>query len=95
MELIKVLLGDDTMLSLNTTRYTIPTKESVDAPYLAALPQMESLVTSVNNGRSRTAKLGEAWPKTAEALYNAVQSALTGQAEPLEALTTAKADFIS
>mgnify|MGYP000932567770 CR=1 FL=1 len=41
MELIKVLLGDDTMLSLNTTRYTIPTKESVDAPYLAALPQME------------------------------------------------------
>lgn len=56
---------------------------------------MESLVTSVNNGRSRTAKLGEAWPKTAEALYNAVQSALTGQAEPLEALTTAKADLIS
>ena len=36
---------------------------------------MASLVESVNNGRARTAQLGEAWPKTAEALYNAIQSA--------------------
>lgn len=94
MELLQVLLGEDTLLELNTSRYTIPTRESVDEAYLSGLPEMESLVNSVNNGRSRTAQLGEAWPKTAEALYNAVQAALTGQAKPLEALQTAKADYV-
>ena len=95
MELLQALLDDDTVLELNTTRFTIPTKEAVDAAYVEALPQMESLVTAVNNGRSRTAQLGEAWPKTAEALYNAIQSALTGKEEPLAALETAKSDFLS
>lgn len=95
MELLQALLDDDTVLELNTTRFTIPTKEAVDAAYIEALPQMESLVTAVNNGRSRTAQLGEAWPKTAEALYNAIQSALTGKEEPLAALETAKSDFLS
>ncbi|MDO4242915.1 MAG: sugar ABC transporter substrate-binding protein [Actinomyces sp.] len=94
-ELLSVLLGEDSILDLNTTRFTIPTREAVDADYLAELPDMEPLVTAVNNGRARTAKLGEAWPKTAEALYNAMQSALTGKAAPLEALQTAKADFVS
>ena len=95
MEVLTNLLSDDSILDLNTQRYTIPTKKAVDADYVAALPQMDSLVTAVNNGRSRTALLGENWPKTAEALYNAVQSALTGQAQPLAALETAKADFLS
>lgn len=95
MEVLSNLLSDDSILDLNTQRYTIPTKKAVDADYVAALPQMDSLVTAVNNGRSRTALLGENWPKTAEALYNAVQSALTGQAQPLAALETAKADFLS
>lgn len=95
MELLQALLDDDTVLELNTTRFTIPTKEAVDAAYIEALPQMESLVTAVNNGRSRTAQLGEGWPKTAEALYNAIQSALTGKQEPLAALETAKSDFLS
>ncbi|WP_103062278.1 sugar ABC transporter substrate-binding protein [Actinomyces qiguomingii] len=94
-ELLAVLLGEDSLLELNTSRYTIPTRQAADADYLAALPDMEPLVTAVNNGRSRTAQLGEAWPKTAEALYNAMQSALTGKATPLEALKTAKADFVS
>ena len=95
MEVLTNLLSDDSILDLNTQRYTIPTKKAVDADYVAALPQMDSLVTAVNNGRSRTALLGEKWPKTAEALYNAVRSALTGQAQPLAALETAKADFLS
>lgn len=94
-ELLAALMSDDALLELNTTRYTIPTKESADGAYIEKLPQMEALVSAVNNGRSRTAKLGEGWPKTAEALYNAIQSALTGKAEPLAALQTAKADFLS
>nr|WP_300336395.1 sugar ABC transporter substrate-binding protein [Actinomyces sp.] len=95
VELLQALLDDGTVLELNTTRFTIPTKEGVDAAYIEALPQMEPLVTAVNNGRSRTAQLGEAWPKTAEALYNAIQSALTGKEEPLAALETARSDFLS
>lgn len=95
VELLQALLDDGTVLELNTTRFTIPTKEDVDAAYIEALPQMEPLVTAVNNGRSRTAQLGEAWPKTAEALYNAIQSALTGQKDPLAALETARSDFLS
>ncbi|MDO4900792.1 sugar ABC transporter substrate-binding protein [Actinomyces sp.] len=94
-ELLSVLLGEDSLLELNTTRFTIPTREEADADYLTKLPDMEPLVTAVNNGRSRTAQLGEAWPKTAEALYNAMQSALTGKAAPLAALETAKADFVA
>lgn len=94
-ELLSELLSASRQLSLNTERYTIPTDSQVDADYLAGLPQMASLVESVNNGRARTAQLGEAWPKTAEALYNAVQSALTGKASPQVALETAKADYLS
>ena len=94
-ELLSALLSADEQLGLNTTRYTIPTNPAVDSDYLEQLPEMESLVNSVNNGRARTAKLGDAWPRTAEALYNAIQSALTGQASPIDALTTAKADHLS
>lgn len=94
-ELLTILLGDESVLDLNVTRFTMPARPSVNEDYLAAQPDQESLVTAVGNGRARTAKLGEAWPKTAEALYNAVQSALTGKAEPLAALETAKADFVS
>lgn len=94
-ELLGVLLGDESVLDLNVTRFTMPARPSVNEDYLAAQPDQESLVTAVGNGRARTTKLGEAWPKTAEALYNAMQSALTGKAEPLAALETAKADFVS
>ena len=94
-ELLTELLSASRQLSLNTERYTIPTDSQDDADYLKELPQMSSLVESVNNGRARTAKLGEAWPKTAEALYNAIQSALTGKASPQAALETAKADYLS
>ena len=88
--------GDTLIAPLGGEVWTIPQTGDGDRQAKAAgLPQMASLVESVNNGRARTAQLGEAWPKTAEALYNAVQSALTGKASPQVALETAKADYLS
>jgi multiple sugar transport system substrate-binding protein len=47
---------------------------------------MAVFVESVARARARTAELGVGWPATATAVYTAIQSALTGEQTPEEAL---------
>ena len=47
-------------------------------------------VDLVADARARTGELGEAWPKAATKIYTAVQSALTGQSSPEDALKNAE-----
>jgi multiple sugar transport system substrate-binding protein len=54
-------------------------------------PQVASFVTVVKTARSRTGELGADWPKAATKIYTAVQLALTGKADPADALKQAQA----
>ena len=70
-------------------RGTVPSKVSLGAAFLKEAPKMAAFTKTVETARARTAILGEGWPKTATALYTAIQSALTGGASPADALKTA------
>lgn len=72
--------------------YVPPTAEGQEA-LLEARPELEPWVTAVREAKGRTSdNLGTDYPKISEALWTAVQNALSGSATPTEALQQAQAD---
>jgi len=72
--------------------YVPPTAEGQEA-LLEAEPELEPWVTAVREAKGRTSdNLGTDYPKISEALWTAVQHALSGSATPAEALQQAQAD---
>ncbi|MBL0888275.1 sugar ABC transporter substrate-binding protein [Myceligenerans indicum] len=77
----------------NTFAYYIPpTAEGQDA-LLEENPDLEPWVEAVRNAKGRTSDdLGTDYPKISEALWTAVQNALSGVDTPADALSKAQAD---
>ncbi|GAB3163513.1 extracellular solute-binding protein [Myceligenerans halotolerans] len=77
----------------NTFAYYIPpTAEGQDA-LLTESPDLEPWVEAVRNAKGRTSDdLGTDYPKISEALWTAVQNALSGAESPADALSKAQAD---
>jgi multiple sugar transport system substrate-binding protein len=72
--------------------YIPPTAEGQEA-LLAAEPELEPWVAAVREAKGRTSdNLGTDYPKISEALWTAVQNALSGSAPPADALAQAQAD---
>jgi multiple sugar transport system substrate-binding protein len=72
--------------------YIPPTAEGQEA-LLESNPELEPWVEAVNNAKGRTSDdLGTDYPIISEALWTAVQNALSGAQTPAEALQTAQAD---
>jgi multiple sugar transport system substrate-binding protein len=72
--------------------YIPPTAEGQDA-LLTAEPELEPWVAAVREAKGRTSdNLGTDYPKISEALWTAVQNALSGSATPADALAQAQAD---
>lgn len=88
-EVLSCLTSSESQLELALKRRTIPADPELKESFLKELPQMEAYFEQVQNARSRTALLGEEWSKTASAIWTAIQSAVTGQATPEQALATA------
>ncbi|WP_369372978.1 extracellular solute-binding protein [Promicromonospora sp. Populi] len=77
----------------NTLAYYIPPTAEAQAALLAENPDLEPWVEAVSNARGRTSDgLGTDYPVISEALWTAVQNALSGVATPQEALETAQTD---
>ncbi|KQO62887.1 sugar ABC transporter substrate-binding protein [Curtobacterium sp. Leaf261] len=68
----------------------VPTNIEVGAAWGESHPQVASFVTTVKTARARTGELGPDWPKAATKIYTAVQLALTGKADPADALKQAQ-----
>ncbi|MFC3572370.1 ABC transporter substrate-binding protein [Streptomyces yaanensis] len=84
-------LNDPThMLALAKQNFTVPSRTAVAAQYAEQVPSMAAFVKSVEEARDRTGELGVKWPKAATGIYTAIQSALTGQQTPEEALKHAQ-----
>ena len=78
------------MLALAKQHFTVPSRSAVAAQYAEQVPSMAAFVKNVAAARSRTSELGVKWPKAATGMYTAIQSALTGEQTPEEALRHAQ-----
>jgi len=94
-DLLACIMSDENQLSLAEQRRVVPANPELDSAYLETLPQLADYVAVVRDGRSRTAILQEAWPTTNQAIWTAVQSAVTGQSSVDEALADAAASAAS
>ncbi|MGW1027152.1 sugar ABC transporter substrate-binding protein [Streptomyces sp. NPDC002577] len=84
-------LNDSTnMLTLAKQHFTVPSRSTVASQYAEQVPSMAAFVKSVEAARARTSELGVKWPKAATGIYTAIQSALTGEQTPEEALKRAQ-----
>ncbi|BDZ48129.1 hypothetical protein GCM10025867_03700 [Frondihabitans sucicola] len=72
-------------------RFTIPSKTAAAQQFATEVPSEKVFVDLVANARARTGELGADWPKAATKIYTAVQSSLTGQSSPADALKNAQA----
>jgi multiple sugar transport system substrate-binding protein len=76
-----------------TFAYYIPPTAEGQAALLEAQPELQPWVDAVRGAKGRTSdNLGTDYPKISEALWTAVQNALSGSATPAEALAQAQAD---
>ncbi len=87
-EFVECISSDENQLALAEARFTVPTKTALAGEYVSRVPEMASFTEQVATARSRTGKLGEAWPEAATVIYDAIQLALTGKASPAERLQT-------
>lgn len=78
------------MLASAEEHFTVPSRSAVAAQYAEQVPSAAAFVDSVNLARARTGELGVNWPKAATGIYTAIQSALTGEQTPEEALKHAQ-----
>lgn len=81
----------DSQLALASGRDLVPTNTTLLEDFIADNPKMEGFADQVPGLRARTAQLGPDYTKASEAIYTAIQTALTGGAEPLAALEQAAA----
>ncbi|MEV0124907.1 ABC transporter substrate-binding protein [Streptomyces sp. NPDC050703] len=77
-------------LTLAKQHFTVPSRTEVAARYAEQDPRMAVFAESVKTARVRTGELGVRWPKAATGIYTAIQSALTGERTPEEALRHAQ-----
>ncbi|MDX3763570.1 sugar ABC transporter substrate-binding protein [Streptomyces sp. AK02-04a] len=77
-------------LALAEQHFTVPSRTAMASQYAKQVPSMAAFVKSVEAARARTSELGVKWPKAATGIYTAIQSALTGEQTPQEALRHAQ-----
>jgi len=90
-KIVDCLNSEKNQLAMAKLRFTIPSKTDAAEKFGEEVPEEKVFVDLVASARARTGQLGEAWPKAATKIYTAVQSALTGQSTPAEALKNAQA----
>lgn len=91
-KVVDCLGSDDSQLALAVGRDLVPTRVSLADAYVEQNPKMKGFVDQVPGLRSRTAQLGADYSAASEAIYTAIQTALTGKADPLDALEQASAN---
>lgn len=87
-KIVACLNSDANQIAMGVARGTVPSKTTLADAFLKQAPTMSAFTKTVATARARTAQLGDAWPKTATAIYTAVQAALTGTS-PSDALKSA------
>ncbi len=79
-----------TMTHFTSEMYYLPTKPSVIAQYLKGGPQYTVFAKETQTSRSRTQEYGANYPKVSQAIWTAIQSAITGTSSVNSALSQAQ-----
>jgi multiple sugar transport system substrate-binding protein len=90
LAVLKCLLGQDKSLEWSKAAGYIPSNQAAAQQLGQSDPQLAAFVEEVATAQARTAELGTAYPKTSEALFNAIQACLAGGKSPEEALAAAQ-----
>lgn len=89
-EMVACLNSDENQLAMATARNTIPSKTTLSDKFASDNPNLATFTELIKTARARTGQLGEEWPAQATKIYTAIQSSLTGNASPADALKQAQ-----
>ncbi|WP_416417059.1 sugar ABC transporter substrate-binding protein [Paenarthrobacter aromaticivorans] len=89
-EVVACLNSDENQMSMAKVRNTIPSKTTLAEKFAAENPKLATFTELIKTARARTGELGADWPAQATKIYTAIQTALTGNASPADALKQAQ-----
>ncbi|WP_194924863.1 sugar ABC transporter substrate-binding protein [Catenulispora pinisilvae] len=90
-KLVACLTSADNAQATDTTLSYVAATPAVQAKQVAADPDLQPWVAAVAAAKGRTSDdLGTKYPKISQAMWTAVQAALSGSASPQSAMTTAQ-----
>jgi multiple sugar transport system substrate-binding protein len=92
---IKGMQTPSVMTHVTTLMYYLPTKPTVTAQYLKGGPEYTVFAKETETARSRTTQYGANYPKVSQALWTAIQSAITGTSTVGSALSQAQSTISS
>jgi multiple sugar transport system substrate-binding protein len=87
---IEGLQQPSTMIHVTSMMYYLPTKPAVIQQYLQGGPQYTEFAKEIETARPRTTEYGANYPKVSQAIWTAIQAAITGTASVNSALQTAQ-----
>lgn len=79
-----------TMTHVTSQMYYLPTKPAVVSQYLKGGPEYTVFAQEIQTARPRTTEYGANYPKVSQAIWTAIQAAITGTASVNSALQTAQ-----
>ncbi|WP_369184858.1 ABC transporter substrate-binding protein [Streptomyces sp. Y1] len=89
-QVLACLNSPASMRTVARDHHTVPSRTAVAAQQAEEDPSTAAFARSVTVARARTGELGVEWPRAATGIYTAIQSALTGEQTPEEALSHAQ-----
>jgi multiple sugar transport system substrate-binding protein len=89
-EWVKGMQDPATMIHVTSMMYYLPTKPAVIQQYLQGGPQYTVFAQETQTARPRTIEYGANYPKVSQAIWTAIQAAITGTAGVNSALQTAQ-----
>lgn len=83
------------MTHFTSLMYYLPTKPSITVQYLKGGPEYTVFAKETETARARTQEYGVNYPKVSQAIWTAIQAAITGTMTPSAALQQAQATISS
>jgi multiple sugar transport system substrate-binding protein len=92
---VRELQQPSVMLKVDSLMYYLPTKPSVIATEVQQGPEFQVFAKETQTARPRTIEYGANYPKVSQAIWTAIQAAITGTASPASALNQAQSTISS
>jgi multiple sugar transport system substrate-binding protein len=89
-EFVKGLQESSVMQHMTKAMYYLPTKPAVTEEFLKGGPEYEVFAQESLTARPRTTEYGANYPKVSQAIWTAIQAAITGTKTPAQALQEAQ-----
>ncbi|WP_432092726.1 sugar ABC transporter substrate-binding protein [Streptomyces sp. bgisy100] len=89
-EVIKCMVSTENSLEWAKLTNYVPSDEKAAAQFRATDPSVKTFVDTIGSAKGRSEEVGPEYPKYSQAMWTAVQSALSGSKSPGAALTDAQ-----